>query len=46
MRGECSENERDVDGPGRPGRAGSDQVEFATIVVHVKGFRTATPVGS
>jgi hypothetical protein len=43
MRGGCRENERDGDGPGR---AGSDQVEFATIVVHVKGFRTATPVGS
>lgn len=32
MRGGCRENERDVDGPGR---AGSDQVEFATIVVHM-----------
>jgi hypothetical protein len=29
-----------------PGTADSDQIEFATIVVHEKGFRTATPVGS
>jgi hypothetical protein len=30
----------------RAGRARRDEVEFAIIVVHVKGSRTATPVGS